>query len=104
MKEVDADLYEFLQNNETTLYKENNEIIASVFVYFYNLEDFCEIVGSYYFDDGGIEVQMMDGYLCVPINDYIEDCDHKISSYRACFADDVWEIYGDKILELEKED
>jgi hypothetical protein len=101
MKEVEPELYEFLKNNETTMYTEGNDIVAAVFVYFRDLEDFAEILGSSHFDDGGVEVTMMDGYVCFPLNDYIEGCGHYISSYRSCFANDVWQIYGDKLIEIE---
>lgn len=104
MKEVEADLYEFLQNNETTIYKEGNEIIVAVFVYFRDLEDFAKIVGPDHFDDGGLEVIMKDSYLRIPISDYIEGCGHKVSSYRNCFEDDVWKRYGKEILKLESEE
>lgn len=104
MKEVEADLYEFLQNNETTIYKEDNEIIIAVFVDFRDLEDFANMVGPDYFDDGGLEVIMKDSYLCIPVSDYINYCGHKISSYRNCFEDDDWKRYGEEILKLESEE
>jgi hypothetical protein len=103
MKEVDADLYEFLQEHETTIYKEDNQLVVAVFVYFFELDDFVKAVGKWYFDDGGIEVHMMNKYFCIPITDCIEGYGHNISSYRKCFADDVWIIYEKEILEMEGE-
>lgn len=103
MREVDADLYDFLQNHETTILVENKEIVAFVFVDFRDLYDFVKIVGVDHFDDGGVDVTMLDSYLCIPISDYIEGCGHNLSSYKNCFEDDIWDTYESRIIEMERE-
>ncbi|EQB4340944.1 hypothetical protein ACYJ2U_001663 [Clostridium botulinum] len=103
MKEVDVDLYEFLKNNETTILEDKYGLEVVAFVDFDNLEEFVKIIGTYYFDEKGLEVIMRDSYLCIPIKDHIEGCGHRISSYKNCFENDTWRRFGEEIKKLEKE-
>lgn len=103
-KEVNADLYNFLNENETGLTTENNgkDIIAYVHIYFWKLDDFVKIVGSYPFDEGGREVVMFEDTICVELNDIIEGDGHNLSSYKRCFNENDWENFEIQILEMEK--
>lgn len=102
-KEVIADLYDFLKENETGLYKEDNEIVTYVHISFYDLQDFVKIVGEDTFDEGGIEVRMFDNTICVDLNDIFESFGHGISNYKNCFNEYDYERYEKEILEMDGE-
>lgn len=88
--DVKADLYEFLKENETSMYKEKGELIAYVHVKFDDLKKFTDIVGSSAFDEGGQIVRLFENTVCVDLNDIIEYNGHEILAYRNCFeADDI---------------
>lgn len=103
--EVNADLYDFLKEHETSLYttdyQKNKIVFAIVFVDFRDLSDFVEIVGDHHFEEGGMDVTMRSEYICVELNDIIEGDGHYISNYRNCFDDDTWNLYEEKIKEME---
>ena len=84
-KEVKADLYDFLQWNETGMFVKNNELFAYVHVHFSDLAQFAKIVGSHTFDDGGLEIRMFERTMAIDLNDIIEGDGHELLAYRACF-------------------
>ena len=89
---VDAALYDFLKDNETGLFRRKSEVIAYVHVNFFDLDDFVKIVGTGHFDEGGIEVQLMNNTVCVELNDIMENSfGHELSDYRNCFGE--WDEY-----------
>lgn len=100
--DVNPELYEFLKENETGLYAKDKIVFAYVHVYFFNLDDFVKIVGEYWFDEGGIEVQMFNNTICIEINDIIESLGHTLSSYRKCFDESTWKDYEQKIRAIEE--
>lgn len=102
MKEVNADLYKFLDDHECHLFKLENQIRAWVCVSFIWLEDFVEIVGTYPFEEGGMEVRMFEDSLSIDLNEIIEGEGHLLSSYQNCFPEDEWEQYKDEILKEEE--
>ncbi|CQR73326.1 hypothetical protein SOV_51100 [Sporomusa ovata DSM 2662] len=85
---VDAELYDFLKQNETGLFCRKNEVIAYVHVNFCDLDDFVKMIGVDYLSEGGIEVQLMDSTVCIELNDIIEDgFEHELSDYKNCFSE-----------------
>lgn len=76
---MNVKLYEFVKKQETRVIK-NSE-----FNYEYTLlidcdeiGEFCDAVGSWFFDDGGESCQLMDGYIAINIwsaisNDHLID-------------------------------
>ncbi|WP_342423160.1 hypothetical protein [Paenibacillus sp. FSL E2-0178] len=100
MAEVDADLYEFLKENETGLYRKNGEVLSYVLVDFDRLSQFVEVVGEGYFDESGVGVVMRNRYLAIELDSFIEGYSHYLSSYKKCF--DEWEEYESEVLEMEK--
>lgn len=83
-------LYNFLMNNECHLYRDKSDVKAWVAVKYYDLQEFAEIIGACSFDDGGIEVTMMQGYIAVTINDLLEGTEEDLIDYKECFGDE-WE-------------
>ena len=102
MKEVEADLYEFLRDKEVHIYPENNdEYIMSTWIPFDEIKDFINIVGAGYFaDDGGVDVKLQSDGIYIELNDFIEGLDQNISSYSYCI--DNWDTYKNGILKLEQ--
>lgn len=87
---VDANLYEFLKENETGMYLHKNELVVYVHVHFGKLTEFVEIVGRSPFDEDGLEVRMFEYTLAIELNDIIENNDQEILAYRNCFdASDI---------------
>lgn len=102
MSEVDANLYEFLRENETGLMRGEHGLVFYVHVYFHDLDDFREIVGPYPFEEGGLEVLMFDETMCIDLNDIIEDQGHKITSYKKCIDEYELKRYAEEIEALEE--
>ncbi|MBZ9622916.1 hypothetical protein G9F71_008620 [Clostridium sp. FP2] len=102
MKEVNADLYEFLNNHEVHIYIVDKKIESQVFIPFYDLEDFVKIAGSGWLDEGGADCKLQDGNICIDIVDLIESDGHLISSYSNCFEKDEWNQYREQILKMEE--
>ncbi|MGN7183658.1 hypothetical protein [Cytobacillus kochii] len=95
--EVNAELYEFLRERETGLFRRENEVIAYVHVYFFDLDELVKIIGEYHFDEGGMEVQLFNNTIAIDLNNIIEGQGHYLSSYKKCFDD--WKDY-EKEIEL----
>ena len=85
--DVNAELYEFLKDNETGMFLKDGEVVAYVHIRFYNLNEFVEIVGEGCFDEGGMEVKLFADTVCVELNDIIEGEGHDIISYKKCFEE-----------------
>lgn len=86
MKEVNADLYHLLNENETGLYNQefqkNKTVYAYVHLNFSDLADFAEAVGTYPFEEGGMKVTMFERTIDIDLNDIIEGQGHSLSSYK----------------------
>ena len=104
---VNADLYDFLKENEMHLYTENFDrnktVYGMVIVHFYDMKRFAEIVGEFPFEEEGLNIVMKKDYVCITINDIIEGHDQYLSSYKNCFEEDEWKHYEDRIKEMEFE-
>jgi len=85
---VDAELYDFLKQSETSLFRRKNEVIAYVHVNFFDLNDFIKVIGESHFSEGGMEVVLMNNTVCIELNDIIENCyGHELSDYKNCFKE-----------------
>src|SRR5699024_8635467 len=102
--EVDANLYEFLRENETGLIKDDRGLIFYVHVPFYLLDEFAEIVGHHHFEEGGMTVLLFDESVCVDLNDIIEGAGHKITSYKNCFDEFDLRRYAEDFKALEDDE
>lgn len=104
MKEVNADLYDFLNNHEAHICVINSRIESYVFIPFYDLENFVAMVGyDYLSDDGGVDCKLQDGNICIDVVDLIEYQGHLVSSYGKCFYEQEWRQHKEQILKLEVE-
>lgn len=85
---VDVKLFDFLKENKTGMFRRDREVIAYVHVDFFKLDEFIEVVGEHWFDEGGIEdcVLFRDS-VCVELNDIIESQGHSLLAYQNCFSD-----------------
>lgn len=104
MAKVDADLYDFLQNNETGMFydAERKQMVAYVHVYFFNLEELVEILGEYYFDEGGRDAQIFRNTVCIDLQEIFKSEGNCILDYKNCFSEDDIENYR-QYLEEEAE-
>lgn len=97
---VNAALYQFLLKNETGMYRNKNEIIAYVHVYFWDLKEFAELVGPFHFDEGGMNVQMFQNTICIELNNIIEGEGQELISYRECFDDSDIKSYESELVAM----
>ena len=97
-KKVDADLYDFLMNNECHLFRDDfhSGIDAWVSVSFWKLEEFVEMIGDCHFDECGLKVTMKKDYIGVELRDIIELMGDELESYKKCFDEDEWDSYFSK--------
>lgn len=105
-KLVNPELYSFLMDRETGLYKDyrhGNELIGYVHINFDDLSEFVKIVGYHHFDEGGIEVQIFNNTVCVEINNIIESEGQALIDYIGVFPKSDYETYKDAIDKLESE-
>lgn len=104
MKEVNAELYEFLKNHETGLSQDckTNIITAYVLIDFCDIQDFIDAIGVYWFDEGGLDCKLLNGYIGIDINDIIEAEGHNLSSYKNCFEKHDWDCFKEEIEEMER--
>lgn len=98
--EVNAELYDFLKENETGMIRRNNEVVGYVHVYFFKLDDFVKIVGESWFDEGGLEVHLFRNTVCIELNDIIEGEGHSLLSYKKCFDDSDIKNYEKELLAM----
>lgn len=101
MGEVNANLYDFLKENETGLYREKGIVKSYVLVDFDDLSKFVEVVGYGWFDENGMDVVMRRNYIAIELDDFIEGDGHYLSSYKNCFGE--WEEYKSEVLKMEKQ-
>ena len=85
MVEINLKLYEFLKDKETHIYCDGNTGIKTwAVIYFYDLEEFTNIIRHHLYD-GGIDVNLNDGYVAVELNQIIESEGNNISDYKNIF-------------------
>lgn len=82
MKEVNADLFKIMTENECHLYMKNKTVIAWVPINFHDLTNFIYAVGADWFSEGGIDVKLLDCYVAIDLNEIIEGEGHLLSSYE----------------------
>lgn len=101
MVEINLELYELLKDVETHIYREDNEISTIALVDFWKLKEFQECVGSYYFDEGGCEVKLLEGYIGIELNDIFEGQGNNISDYKRCFEESEYNEFKEEIEKME---
>lgn len=98
--EVNADLYDFLKENETGITQDENGVVVYAHIPFYKLDDFVEIIGQDWFAEGGLEALLFNESLCVELNDIIEGQGHKVISYKKCFDDYDLRRYEKQLIDM----
>ena len=104
-KLVNIGLYELLKEVDTGFYYDTKQVlIPYVHLPFSDLETFTRIVGPNYFEDGGVtDVKLTDSTVVVDL-DYLitEYFGQKVSSYKSCFDEYVWDQYSKEIYKQEE--
>lgn len=75
------ELYKFINTNGIEWHYRDNDGTEDVLIFPYitQIEEFNKLLGSYMFDDGGIECTMMDGYFAFWMKDICEYNDIELS-------------------------
>ena len=71
MKELD--LYKFIEESGSSTSFDGETAI--MWVYHFNIDDFCKLIGNYYLEDGGIEVRLQEYYIAVDMTEICNDND-----------------------------
>lgn len=104
MAEFDADLYEFLKENEICMWGEKGILKFGVHVCFSDIKEFIEIVGHHILDDGGIETHLNnDTTLFIPLEDTFQDCNYLIEHYKHCFKEEDLKNFKEEIIRFERD-
>lgn len=98
--DVNVALYDFLNENETGLFLKGKQVIAYVHVHFFDLDTFTEIIGSHWFDEGGMEIHLFKNTVAIELNDIFESYEHSILAYKNCFDNDDIKRYEDELKAL----
>lgn len=67
---TELDLYKFITENELEIDWRGKELV--VWIPFYYLKDFTDMVGYSYFSEGGIDVNLQSDYIALDIADLCE--------------------------------
>ena len=68
---TELDLYKFLNNNDGVQYRwEDNNIL--VWISFYYLKDFTDMIGYNYLSESGMDCNLQNDCICVNITDIAE--------------------------------
>ena len=93
---VNANLYEFMKNNELSIYQsyKDSEIISFIRVNFFDLEEFINIFPENSFDENMLHAQIGKYDICFDLIEVMEYFGHEIKDYYKCF-DNYKEIWSD---------
>ncbi len=72
---TELELYQFIQENNVEWHEESNrgEKDILIFLYSFELGDFCKLLGQSILDDDGITIVLKFNYVCIWMQ---EICDH----------------------------
>lgn len=70
---TELDLYKFITNNNIEYDVDDSCDVVTIFIPFYLLEEFNELLKPNYYDEGGIDCVLSYGYCNIEINDI---CDY----------------------------
>jgi hypothetical protein len=76
------EIYKYIKNNNIEWHwinehKEINDVV--IFPYYFQLDDFNKLLSNTDFDDGGIECNLMNGYVAIKLRDLFESHDIELS-------------------------
>lgn len=79
---TELELYKFLRSSNVSCFRiderETKPDMYLVWIYFWGIEDFIKLMGDYYFDEGGLEVNLQKDCICVDLNEFcIDDIDEE---------------------------
>lgn len=83
-------LYHFFKTHETGIRKKNGEVEAWVHIYFYEVEEFADIIGENVLCEGYVKATIMSNTIAVELIDSVL-WNGEIEEYKDCFDKDDWE-------------
>jgi hypothetical protein len=83
---TELELYKFIHEEGISWNRAENKGYPDVliFPYVFQLEDFCKLLKKYKFDDGGLEIRLLDGYVAIWMQDL---CDYFDIEMNNIFVD-----------------
>lgn len=71
---TELDLYKFITDNEVEWHRHDNEGEEDIIImpYIFHLEEFSEITKDYDRDGQGLDIKLMNGYVCIWMKDLCE--------------------------------
>jgi hypothetical protein len=70
----ELELYKFIKDNNVEIDWRGEKLI--IWIHHMDIKDFCELLGSEFFDDGGYDVNLRFGYSCCIALDLVPICDY----------------------------
>lgn len=95
---MNIELYEFIREREINLFERDDRIEVFLFIDFWDIEEFTNLLYQGWFEEGGIDCALQDSYIAIDIADILEEYGG-IQQYKNCFDEGDWRI----IEEMEAE-
>ena len=67
---TELELYKYITDNDIDHAYNGDEVV--IWLYHWQIEDFCAFIGSYVLSEGGIEVMLQENYIALSINGICE--------------------------------
>lgn len=72
----ELELYKFIEESGSMTRYDGE--VALMWVYHFNIDDFCKLIGDYWLDEGGLDVKLQENYMAVDMTDICESNDINI--------------------------
>lgn len=95
--EFNQELFEILLKCETHIYPHKEGVKFVAFVSFCDLEEFTKALSYSDFDEGGVAASLVQGYVCIELQDLFEYNEYRICDYADCFFEDELNDYATEI-------
>jgi hypothetical protein len=90
---INKNLYSFIKNGETGLFKKDNEVTAYILIQYEKLQDFAYLVGKEVLRKDAYKAEFTDCYVVVYLNDLLVDMGYELSDFKDCFDVEKWKYY-----------
>ena len=99
MAMVNSEIYDFLRDvaAENHLSIKKGEVIAVTLVNFRDMYELVDAFGEDTFDEGGLEITMLNGYIGLELNEIFEGYGNSILDYKGCFPKQEVQEYMEEL-------
>ena len=88
---TELELYKFIEDNNVEIDWRGEQLV--IWLHHMDLKDFCELIGSSFFDEGGYDVNLQFNYGCYIALDLVPICEYfDIEPENICKKEDQEKI------------